>query len=130
MVPSLEKINGLIRDTVHQPMLLADTTRPTASQHIPERLRLSKPMKWVSHHCLDQIQHSDCSTAFPLDPIEDILPEFSLKDRDPLRISLHPRSLDAVPQQFQAWSAPVPLAAMPIADAVRCVATVTGVPFP
>jgi hypothetical protein len=130
MVSSLEEINGYIRDTVHQPVFLADTTRPAACQHISERLRLSQPLEWISHHCLDQIQHSDCSAAFGFDPKTKVLPELRLKDRDPLRISLHLKSLDAVPLPFQAWSARAPLVATPIGDAVRCVATVTGAPFP
>jgi hypothetical protein len=102
MVSSLEEINGFIRDTVHQPVFLADTTRPAACQHISERLRLSQPLEWISHHCFDQIQHSDCSAAFGLDPKPKVLPELRLKDRDPLRISLHLKSLDAVPLPFQA----------------------------
>jgi hypothetical protein len=130
MVSSLEEINGFIRDTVHQPVFLADTTRPAACQHISERLRLSQPLEWISHHCLDQIQHSDCSAAFGFDPKTKVVPELRLKDRDPLRISLHLKSLDAVPLPFQAWSARAPLVATPIGDAVRCVATVTGAPFP
>jgi hypothetical protein len=38
--------------------------------------------------------------------------------------------LDAVPLPFQAWSALALLAATPIGDAVRCVASVRGVQFP
>jgi hypothetical protein len=130
MVSSLEEINGFIRDTVYQPVFLADTTRPAACQHISERLRLSQALEWISHHCLDQIQHSDCSAAFGLDPKTKVLPELRLKDRDSLRIPLHPKSRDAVPLPFQAWSARAPLVATPIGDAVHCAATVTGAPFP
>jgi hypothetical protein len=102
MVSSLEEIDGFIRDTVHQSVFLADTTRPAACQHIFERLRFSQPLEWISHHRLDQIQHSDCSAPFALDPKTEVLPELRLKDRDPLRISLHLKSLDAVPLPFQA----------------------------
>jgi hypothetical protein len=110
-------------------VFLADTTRPAAGQHISERLRLSQPLERISHHCLDQIQHSHRGAAFGFDPKTEILPELSLKDRGPLRISLHLKFLDAVPLPFQAWSALAPLVATPIGDAVRCVATVTGAPF-
>jgi hypothetical protein len=130
MVSSLEEINGVNRDTVHQPVFLAGPTRPATCQHIPERLRLSQPLEWISHHCLDQVQHSDCGAAFGFDPKTEILPELRLKDCDPLRISLHPKSLDAVPLPFQAWFALAPLVATPIGDAVHCVATVTGAQFP
>ena len=130
MVSSLEEVNGLIRDTVYQAVFLADTPRPAACEHISERLGLSRPLEWIPHHCLDEIQHSDCGAAFGFDPKAEVLPELRLKDRDPLRISLHLKSLDAVPLPFQAWSALAPLAATPIGDAVRCVATVTGVQFP
>ena len=130
VVSSLEEINGFIRDTVYQPVFLADTPRPAACQHISERLRLSQPSKWISHHGLDQIQDSDCGAAFGLDPKTEVLPELKLKYCDPLRISLHPESLDAVPLLFQAWSALAPLVATPIGDAVRCVATLAGVQFP
>ena len=130
MVSSLEEVNGFIRDTVHQPVFLANPTRPTACQHISERLRLSQPLEWIPHHCLDEFQNSDCGAAFGLDPKAEVLPKLRLKDRDPLRISLHLTSLDAVPRRFQAWSALSPLVAMRIGDAVRYVATVTGVQFP
>ena len=130
MVSSLKEINGFIRDTVHQSVFLADTTRPAACQHISERLRLSQPLEWISHHCVDQIQHSDCGAAFGFDPKTEVLPKLRLKDRDSLRISLHLKSLDAVPLPFQAWSALAPLVATPIGDVVRCVANVTGVQFP
>ena len=129
MVSSLEEIKGFIRDTVHQSVFLADTTRPAACQNISERLRLSQPLEWISHHCLDQVQHSDCGATFGFDPKTQVLPELRLKDRDPLRISLHLKSLDAVPLPFQAWSALASPAATPKGDAARCVATVTGVRF-
>jgi len=130
MVSSLEEVNGFIRDTVHQPVFLADTTRPAACQYKFKRLRLSQPLEWIPHHCLDQIQHSDCGAAFGFDPKTDVLPELRLKHRDLLRISLHLKFLDAVPLPFQAWSVLALLAVTPIEDAVRCVATVTGVQFP
>jgi hypothetical protein len=130
MVSSLEEVNGFIRDTVHQPMLLSNTPRPTACQQISEGFRLSQPLEWILHHGLYEVQHSDCGAAFGFDPKTEVLPELGLKDRDPLRISLHLKSLDAVPLPFQAWSARAPLDARPIGDAVRCVATVTGVQFP
>ena len=89
MVSSLQEVDCLTRDTVHQPVFLADTTRPAACQHISERLGLSHPLEWIPHHCFDQIQDSDCGAAFGLDPITEVLPELTLKGRDPLRISLH-----------------------------------------
>jgi hypothetical protein len=130
VVSSLKEVDGFIGDTVHQPVFLANTTRPAASEHIFERFRLSQPLEWIPHHCLDEIQNSDCDAAFGFDPIAEVLPELSLKDRDPVRVSRHPASLDAVPRPFQAWSALAPLCVMPIGDAVRCVATVTGARSP
>ena len=130
MVAGLEEVNGLIRGTIYQPVLLANTTRPATCQHISQRLRLSQALEWISHYRLDEIQHSDCGAAFGFDPKTEVLPELSLKDREPLRISLHLTFLDAVQRPFQAWSALAPLVAMPIGDGVRCVATVTGVQFP
>jgi hypothetical protein len=53
-----------------------------------------------------------------------------LKDRGPLRVSLHLTSLDAVLRPFQAWSAFAPLVVAPTGDAARYVATVTGAQFP
>jgi hypothetical protein len=84
MVPGLEEVNALIRETVYQPVLLANTTRPAACQHISQRLRLSQPLEWIAHDRLDEIQHSDCSAAFGFDPKTEILPELRLKDRDAL----------------------------------------------
>jgi hypothetical protein len=90
------------------------------------------PIPWngssgIQYHCVDEIQHSDCGATFGFDPKAEVLPELWLKDRDPVRNSLHLTSLDAVPRPFQAWSALAPLVVMPIGDAVRCVATVRGV---
>ena len=130
VVSSLEEINGFIRDTIHQPVFLANTTRPAACQHISKRLRLSEPLERIPHRCLDEIQHSNCSAAFGFVPKTEVLPEPWLKDSDSLRISLHLASLDGVPRRFRAWSAFAPLVVMPIGDAVHCVATVTGVQFP
>jgi hypothetical protein len=130
MVSGLEEINGFIRDTVHQSVFLADTTRPAAGQHISERLRLPQPFEWILHRGLNQIQHSNCGAAFGFDPKTEVLPELRLKDSDSLRISLHLTSRDGAPRRFQAWSAPAPLVVMPIGDAVHCVATVRGVQFP
>jgi hypothetical protein len=130
VVSSLEEINGFIRDTVNQPVFLANTTRPAACQHISERLRLSDPLEWIPHHRLNEIQHSNCIAAFGLDPKTEVFPELRLKDSDSFRISLHLASLDGVPRRFQAWSAPAPLVVMRIGDAVHCVATVTGGQFP
>src|SRR5690242_2354250 len=96
MVSSLEEINGFLGDTVHQSVFLADTTRPAAGQHISERLGLSQSLEWIPHDCLDQIQHSDGGAAFGFDPKTEVLAELRLKDRDPLRISLHLEFLDAV----------------------------------
>ncbi len=129
MVSSLEEIDGFIRDAVHQPVFLADTTRPAACQYISERLWLSQPLEWISHHRLHQIHHPDCRDAFGFDPKTKVLTEFRLKDREPLRISLHLKSRDAGPLPFQASYALAPLAAMPIGAGVRCVATVKGVQF-
>jgi hypothetical protein len=130
MVSSLEEVNGFIRDTIHQPVFLADTTRPAACQHISKRLRLSQPFEWIPHHCLDEVQHSDCGIAFGFDPKTEVFSELRLKYRDPPRISHHLTSLDAVPRPFQAWSALARLVEVPIGDAVRCVATATGAQFP
>jgi hypothetical protein len=102
VVSSLEEINGFVRDTVHQPVFLANTTRPAACQHISKRLRLSEPLEWIPHHRLDEIQHSNCSAAFRFDPKTEVLPELRLKDSDSLRISLHLASLDGVPRRSQA----------------------------
>src|SRR5579862_4611194 len=116
MVSSLEEINGLIRDTVDYAVFLGDTTRPAACEHISQRLGLSRPLEWIPHYCIDEIQHSDCGAAFGFDPKTEVLPELRLKDRDPLRISLHLASLDAARRPFQAWSAAVPHVAVPTGD--------------
>jgi hypothetical protein len=130
VVSSLEEVNSFIRDTIHQAVFLANTTRPAACQHISKRLRLSEPLEWIPHHCLDKIQHSNCDAAFGFDPKTEVLTELRLKNSESLRASLHLASLDGVPPRFQAWSAPASLVVTPSGDAVRCVATVTGVQFP
>jgi hypothetical protein len=130
MVSSLEEVNGFIRDTVHQPMLLSNTPRPTACQQISEGFRLSQPLEWILHYGLYEVQHSDCGAAFGFDPKAEVLPKLRLKDRDPPRISLHLISLDAVRRWFQAWCVLSPLAAMPIGDDGRYVVIATSAQFP
>jgi len=130
MVSSLEEVNGFIRDTIHQPVFLGNTTRPTACQQISEGLRLSQPLEWILHHCLDEIQYSDRGAALGFDPKAEVLPKLRLNDSDPPRISLHPASLDAVQRPFQAWSVLSPHVVMPLGDAGRCVAIATSVQFP
>ena len=130
MVSSLEEVNGIIRDTVHQAVFLVDTTRPAACQHVSKRLGLSQPLEWIPHHCLDEIEHSNCSAALGLDPKEEVLPELRLKDGDSFRISLHSASRDGARRRSQALCVFAPLVVMPIGDGVHCVATVTGAQFP
>ena len=129
MVSSLEEINSFIRDTVYQPVFLTDTTRPAPCEHISERFRLSQPLEWISHHGLDQVQRPNCGATFRFNPKTEVLPELRLKNCDPLRISLHLRTLDADPLPFQAWSALFRHVATPLGDAVHCVATVTDARF-
>ena len=68
VISCLEKINGLVRDTVYQSVLLSDTTRPAVRQNISQWLGLSGPLKWIPHDRLNEIQHSDRGGAFGFAP--------------------------------------------------------------
>ena len=69
MVSRLQEVNRFVRDTVHEPVFLADTPRPAARQHISKRLGLSQPLERIPHHGVHQIHHSDCRAAFGFRPI-------------------------------------------------------------
>ena len=89
MVASLEKIDRLIADAVHQPMLLRQTARPTAREKILERPGLAGPLEGIAHDCLHKIQHPDGGAPLVLDPKPQVFEELLLKDSDSITLSLH-----------------------------------------
>jgi len=93
VVSSLEEINGLVCDPVHQAVFLSDAARPTTRQYISQRFRLSWTFKGVPHDRLNEIQHPNCSASFGFDPKTQVLPELGLKDRNPPTLSFHRGSL-------------------------------------
>jgi hypothetical protein len=126
VISSLEEVYSFVGDTVHHPVFLSNTTRPAACEHVSQRLGLPRPLERIAHCGVHQIQHSDCGATFVFDPKTKVLPELRLKDRDPLRTSLHPASLDEVPQRFQAWSAALLPGLGPTEDAVHFAVTATN----
>ena len=113
MIASLKKINTLVGDTVHQPVFLRDTARPTTRQDISEGLRFAQALKWIAHHRLDQVQDSETGVPVGLDPKSQILEELRLKDGVPLSFSLHQECAGASPLQLWASAYPAPRAVAP-----------------
>jgi hypothetical protein len=130
VVSSLEEINGLVRDPVHQAVFLSDAARPTPRQEISQRFGLSWSFKGVPHNGVDEIQHPDCRASFGFDPKTQILRELGLKDRNPLTFSLHRGSLASIPLWFEASFFLVLPGVAPREDAGRFVVSVTDAQFP
>src|SRR5579872_7208793 len=96
VVSSLEEINGLVGDPVHEAVFLSDAARPTPGQYKSQRFGFSRPFKGVPHDRLDEIEHSDSGASFGFDRKTQILPELGLKDRNPLTPWLHRGSLASI----------------------------------
>ena len=97
MVPSLEEVNGFVRDMVHQPVFLSNTPGPTSGEDKFQRFGLSRALERISHDCLHEVEDSDRDTALVFDPKPEVLKKLGLKCSDPFRLSLHRASLSAKP---------------------------------
>ena len=93
VVSSLEEIDGHVRDAIHQTVFLRDTPRPAPGKHIFQGFGLSGTFEWVSHDCIDQVEHSNGNVTLALHPEAEVLQELRLKYGDPFRLSLHRASL-------------------------------------
>ena len=49
----------------------------------------SRTFEWVSHDCLNQVEHPDCNGTLAFHPEPEVLQELRLKYRNPFRLSLH-----------------------------------------
>ena len=130
VVSSLEEINGLVRDPVHQAVFLSDTARPTPGQYKSQRFGLSWAFKGVRHDRLDEIQYPDCSASLGFDPKTQILPELGLKDCNPVTPGLHRGSLASNATCFRASFFLVLPGAAPPEDVERFVVSAAGARFP
>ena len=95
MVSSLEEIDGFTGDAVHQPVFLSNPPRPTAGEHIFQRLGLSRPFERIPHHSLHEIEDSDRDATLVLDPKPEVLQKLGLECGDPFSLPLHRASLFA-----------------------------------
>ena len=100
VVSSLQEIDGLVTDAIHQPVFLCDTARPAPGKHIFQRFGLSRTFERIPHHCLNEIEDSDRDAALVFDPEPEVLKELRLKYGDPLRLPLHQASLSAMRPLF------------------------------
>ena len=101
VVSSLEEIDGLVGDAVHQPVFLSDTPRPTAGEYILQRFGLSRAFERIPHDCLHEVEDSNSDAALVLKPKPEVLKKLGLKDSDPFRLSRHRASLSA--KQLLSW---------------------------
>jgi hypothetical protein len=113
MIASLKKINRRGSDTVHQPVLLRDTARPTTREDISKRLRFAYALEWIAHHCLNQVQDSESGAPVGFYPKPQIFQEFRLKDRVSLSFPFHQECAGAGRLQLWAFVFHLPRAAMP-----------------
>ena len=98
MVSSLEEIDCLVGDAVHQSVFLSDTPRPTPGEYIFQRFGLSRALERIPHGCLHEVEYSDRDTMLVFDPKPEVLKKLGLKCSDSFRLSLHRASLSAKPQ--------------------------------
>lgn len=110
MIASLQKINTLFADQIHDAVLLCEPPGPGASGKILQWLRLTETSKGFPHDSLDQIKSPQGSLAFCLYPIAQVLPELRMEDRFP-RYSLSALTFTFLSQ------APSPGAAFPMVPA-------------
>jgi hypothetical protein len=95
MVSSLEEIDRLIGDAVHQSVFLSDTPRPTAGEYMFQRFGLSRTFERIPRDCLNEVEDSDRYATLVFDPKPEVLKKLGLKNSDPSRMSLHRASLSA-----------------------------------
>ena len=126
VVTGLKKIDGFVVDTVDQPVFLGNTPRPTACEHIPERLGLAGTLERIAHNCLNQIEHSNCDVPVGFNPISQVLSEFGMEDDSSLTFPSHRASLAASQLQLRASFSLARLDAGPPATVARFVATGAG----
>ena len=81
MVPTLDEINPVVSDNVHETMLLGDPPRPDAGAKEFQRLRFSYALEGVSDDGFHQGENAKGRTALGLDPMAEILSELRLKHR-------------------------------------------------
>ena len=101
MVSSLQEIDGLVTDAIHQSMFLCDSARPAPGKYMFERFGFARTFERISHDCLNQIEDPDRSGALAFDPESQVLKELRLEYSDPLRPSFHRASLYAMRPLFE-----------------------------
>jgi hypothetical protein len=98
VVSSLEEIDPLVRDAVHQPVFLSDAPGPAAGEDKFQWLGLTRSFERIPHDGVNEIQDPDRHTALVFDPKPQILKKLGLKYGRSLRLSLHRASLFAMPR--------------------------------
>lgn len=66
MIACLKKINGFVRDAVHEAVFLRDTARSTTREKVPERLRFAESLEWIAHYGIDEIQYPESGITIGL----------------------------------------------------------------
>ena len=77
--PGLQEVYAVSAYSVHQTVLLTDTSAPTTGEFKSERLRLPYSLKWIGDDRLNQRQDANRDLTIRLNPISKILTEFLIE---------------------------------------------------
>jgi hypothetical protein len=101
VISSLQEVDRLVTDAVHQAMLLCDPARQVPGKHKLKRFGFPRTCERVSHDGVHQIRNPHGNGTLVLYPEPEVLKELRLEHGDPFRASLHRVSLRAVTPAFR-----------------------------
>jgi hypothetical protein len=83
VIPSLEKIDAIVRDEVDHTVLLGQASRPDVRAQMPERFRLADPGGRVSHDRFNERGDLESDASVVFDPEPEVFSELVLKNAVP-----------------------------------------------
>ncbi len=81
VITSLQEIDSGFADTVNDPVLLGQPSRPGTREHVFDGLWFTDPAKGIPEDGLDQIQGTERDLPVGFHPVTKILTELRLEDR-------------------------------------------------
>ena len=79
MEPALDKVYSVIINSVHDTMLLGDSSGPDIRTQILQRLRQTYALEWILHNSVHQVKHTTGNARILPDPVAQVLAELRLK---------------------------------------------------
>ena len=79
MEAGLKKMDLRVKDEVHDPVFLSQTSGPGIRCQIFQGLWLSRSTECVAQDVFDQVQSTKGNSAISLDPKSQVFPEFRMK---------------------------------------------------